>query len=490
MVETGIKRGAPMEAMSLSDIRNGEPFEVVVEDYGFTGEGYVRLSDGWLSIPGALPGERVRVAIEPGQREGARRLFARVVAVLEASPARRDPVCEKAEVCRGCQLRHLTIAEEFRFKTRAIREVMEKFAHLTGEALPDVEMISPEPISRADGFRVRTSLKFRRQGDGFELGLYSAGHHALIPMSRCPALTSPVHRLVQSVEGALASGLRLPWDGEMARDVAGKVAHLQTDLGLDAIAVMAPLHGQGLVELRLTACADEAHFVRAVDGPVFSGVLKALRSRLPEQVGIAITSGEHRRYVKEPRRLIVPVGRWQFEVGYDDWFHATLEPAEALYEALFGLLTLQKGERLLDVGCGIGTISVMAASRVKEVVGLDINRHSIESAQINALGNGAQNVRFVTAAWERGLRRLAAQGERFEVATINPMREPVGRRALAYLGLLGVQRLVYLGPSPASAARDIGALVETGWKVDYLGAGNLHPATYHTMLVARLRREG
>ncbi|MFU8802458.1 MAG: class I SAM-dependent RNA methyltransferase [Bradymonadaceae bacterium] len=474
--------------MSLEYVREKVELEVLVEDYGFTGEGYVRLEDGWLSIPGAMPGERVRVELEEGRRPGARRLFARVLEVVEPSPFRRDPLCEKAAICRGCQLRHLTVAEELSFKVRAVGEVMEKFTGLSTEQLPPIEVITHQPISRGDGFRIRTSLSYRRRGESFELGLHSAAHSELIAMNSCPALTGPAQRLVQTVESTLGDLEGLPWDGTMARDVSEKVDLIQTDLGLDGIRAIAPMHGQGLVELRLTSCEDEEHFIANLRRPPFSTLLEGLVAGLPEQVGLAVSSGEFRRHVKEPRRLIVPVDRWRLEVGYDDWFHATLEPAEALYEALFGLLELDVEERFLDVGCGIGTIAVMASKRVKEVVGIDINRHSIEAAEINALGNEAENVTFHVGAWERGMRRLAGTGNRFEVATINPMREPLGRRPLAYLGPLGVNRLVYLGPSPASAAKDIAVLLETGWRLDYLGAANLHPATYHTMLVARLHK--
>jgi tRNA/tmRNA/rRNA uracil-C5-methylase (TrmA/RlmC/RlmD family) len=101
---------------------------------------------------------------------------------------------------------------------------------------------------------------------------------------------------------------------------------------------------------------------------------------------------------------------------------------------------------------------------------------------------GRANASFIAGAWESAGRKLLATGERFGIATVNPMREPVGERALAYLAPLGVERVVYLGPSPVSAAKDIGAMLRAGWRLDYLGAANLHPATYHLMLVARLVR--
>ena len=37
---------------------------VSVDGFGFRGDGWVRLDDGWLSVPGALPGERIVVVRE------------------------------------------------------------------------------------------------------------------------------------------------------------------------------------------------------------------------------------------------------------------------------------------------------------------------------------------------------------------------------------------------------------------------------------------
>ncbi|RAL24826.1 hypothetical protein DL240_01035 [Lujinxingia litoralis] len=476
-------------SLSLAEVRRALELEVRIDDFGFTGEGYVRLQDGWLSVHGALPGEWVRVRLQPDQREGARRLYADLVEVLEPSPVRRDPLCERDASCRGCQLRHLSVDEELRFKVRGIQEVVEKFGGVPPGEQPEVEILTPQPTARGDAYRYRTSLSFRRVGDRVELGLYSPASEALISMSDCPALTAQTQRVVATVERSLQGLNTLPWDAHMAREVSAQVEGFEVAPGVEQIRVVVPNHGVGLVEVRLTEARDQEHFEAQCHSEALAGWLARLSEYLPPQVGLAVGSGSFRAYLKEPTRVRIPLGRLQMEVGYDDWIHATLAPAEVLYEALEHWLEPTRAERFLDVGCGIGTIALMLASRVAEAVGLDQNQASIESAEINAVGQGIDNAHFVAGGWETGLRRLAAAGERFELATINPMREPVGRRALAYLNPLGVERLVYLGPSPAAAARDLGALREMGWEIDRLAAANLHPATYHTMLVARLRRE-
>ncbi len=478
----------PMTQYSRVDIREEVEVVVRIEDFGFTGEGYVRLEDGWLSVPGALPGELVRVRLQEGQREGSRRLFADVVQVLEPSQERRDPLCKRDEICRGCQLRHLTVAGELRFKVRTVREVMERYAGLDEKDQPQIEVVTPQPTLRGDAFRIRSSLSYRRRGEDFELGLNTAVREELIPMVDCPALVGPVQRLVASVTQCLSAQRHYPWDEEMVRQVRRRVGDIEISVGIRRVDVVAPNHGVGLVNILTTEPENEDHFQREVDGELLAPWLERLCETVPEKVGVAVSGGGFRRYVKEPRSIRIPIGKWNMEVGYDDWFHATLEPAESVYARMMEWLELDEGDRLIDIGCGTGTISLMASEKAQQVVGVDANVASIEVAEINAVGHGCEHVRFEVGGWEKVLRNLALDEERFSVATINPMREPLGRRALAFLRQLEVERLVYLGPSPEAAARDIGELREMGWTVERLAAGNLHPATYHTLLMAKCRR--
>lgn len=463
--------------------------EVEIDDFGWFGEGRVRLDDGWLSVPGTLPGEVVRVQVQPEQDPGSRRLDAEVVEVMEASSDRRNPLCERDRACRGCQLRHMTVAAELEWKVRSVREAVERYAELRPADLPQVEVVTPQPIARGDAFRIRTGLSYRRRGDDFEMGLVTPVDEGVIPMEKCPALEGPVRRLVTTVIDSLESCRVYPWDQSMVREVRQRVEDIEISPGIKMIDVVSPTHGVGLVDIQITATADRDHFQREIGGEAYGPWIERLTNAVPDQVGVAISAPEHRHYAKEPRRIRVPIDKWEMEVGYDDWFHTTLKPAERVYEQTMDWLELEKGDRLVDVGCGTGTISLMVSERVDQVVGVDHNPASIEAAEINAVVHGRTNVRFEIGGWEKALRNLAMDDESFSVATINPMREPLGRRALAFLRKLGVERLVYLGPSPEAAARDIGALCEMGWELDRLAAANLHPATYHTMLMARLRDE-
>jgi ubiquinone/menaquinone biosynthesis C-methylase UbiE len=80
-------------------------------------------------------------------------------------------------------------------------------------------------------------------------------------------------------------------------------------------------------------------------------------------------------------------------------FEAQLEERTAAVDAAFLLRHLHKGSRVLDVGCGPGTITLGLAQAVSpgEVVGVDLQERVVERARALASERGVANVRFEVA---------------------------------------------------------------------------------------------
>ena len=363
--------------------------------------------------------------------------------------------------------------EESRYKARTIAEVLTRYTHIPAEELPPIQLIVPQPWMRGDAHRIRTSLTYRRlDGAHFELGLVANPAMPLIPMSECAALIRPVRRMIERLEQAL---------GELSRSAHGLPAHAQgegEDAPLLGVRIAAPAHGRGFIDLRVGPGNLER--IHRLD--------ELLEESLPEQVSRFISAPQATLHTGGPDRMRLPIGDLQLEVSPHDWFHATLAPAHVLYMHVMQELAPTPQERFLDIGCGTGALALLAAQAGAHSVGIDANIVSIESAELNALNLELERANFEPGSWEAALRRLVMRGERFDVATINPMREPLGERALAYLEPLGIKRLMYLGPSPVSTARDLAHLRSMGWELEALAGAMLHPATYHVMLVAKLVR--
>ena len=116
--------------------------------------------------------------------------------------------------------------------------------------------------------------------------------------------------------------------------------------------------------------------------------------------------------------------------------------------AAFFLPFLKPGMRLLDVGCGPGSITLGLARRVApaETVGIDMSDSVVETARLLAAGNSVRNVtfevgniykpRFEPGSFDAIFAHQVLQHLRHPVDAIRQMRE-----LLATSGVLGVREV-------------------------------------------------
>ena len=92
--------------------KKNEVYPLRIEGYGSAGEGVARLDGQAVFVKGALAGELCQVQL---LKVGKSAAWGRVAEVTEPSPGRQVPDCPQYPKCGGCQLRHMTYAEELNF---------------------------------------------------------------------------------------------------------------------------------------------------------------------------------------------------------------------------------------------------------------------------------------------------------------------------------------------------------------------------------------
>jgi len=160
---------------------------------------------------------------------------------------------------------------------------------------------------------------------------------------------------------------------------------------------------------------------------------------------------------------------------------------EALYKIAAEFAGLSLSDTVIDAYCGIGTISLFIADKVKKVWGIEIVPEAISDARANALLNGITNVEFICGSSEEELAGLAGRVQP-SVIFLDPPRKGCDRRVLSAAAQSGANRIVYISCDPATLARDVKILAAARYVVEKAQPVDMFAMTAHVETVVLLSK--
>jgi 23S rRNA (uracil1939-C5)-methyltransferase len=150
------------------------------------------------------------------------------------------------------------------------------------------------------------------------------------------------------------------------------------------------------------------------------------------------------------------------------------------------MLAPTRGERVLDLYAGIGTLSLAAARDAGGVTAVEENPKAVTLGRLAARINGVSNVEFLTGRVETVLRKVRL-GEH-DAVLADPPRAGFEQAAVAELMRLGPARIAYVSCEPSTQARDVALLIRAGYRVRRAAIVDMFPQTYHIESVVLLER--
>jgi 23S rRNA (uracil1939-C5)-methyltransferase len=180
------------------------------------------------------------------------------------------------------------------------------------------------------------------------------------------------------------------------------------------------------------------------------------------------------------RSSIEVLGDLTFRVSPKSFFQVNTEATLLLYEKAREYADLQSHETLLDLYCGIGTITLFLARYVNKAIGVEINADSISNAKENAAMNNIHNVEFLCEDVSK-LDINELLDFKADCIVVDPPRAGLDKATLSKIEEASPKRIVYISCNPATLARDIKRL--SRYEVKRVCAVDMFPRTKHVECV-------
>ncbi|MDX2085386.1 MAG: 23S rRNA (uracil(1939)-C(5))-methyltransferase RlmD [Candidatus Melainabacteria bacterium] len=442
----------------------------VVEKLVYGGDALGRLADGRVVfVPGALPGERVRVLL-PAEQRSKKRLVAKLEAIEQPSPDRQLPTCEHFNHCGGCHWQHLSLPAQAAWKQQIVQESLQRIGKLVDAPVSPIQLTEP---SERLHYRNKVAWFVSDADQPVRLAYRAMGSHRLVPFNTCDLLPEPLLLLARQLERQILPywPLGVPWPERFE-------ARQSTD-------------GQQLLTLWLPQSTEKQAIETLAQWP-WQEMLDP--EKFPRLVGVVLAlfspTGANRPPVFQPLwgqdSLTEEVSGRSFRVSAGSFFQVNIPMAEQLVAWIRERIS-SDAVHCLDGYAGVGLFAVALARPAQQWTLMESVTSAVADAQHNLRHHGLEETARVEAGTLETV--LLKEPDRlWDVALVDPPRggcEPAVMEALAQQVK---QQIFYVSCDPATLARDLAQLCKRGWQVHQVQPFDFFPHTYHVETVVQLLR--
>ena len=447
----------------MEALEKGSVYTAVIDGYSSEGLGIARVNGAVVFVPHAVRGEEIDLRITKVMKTSC---AGEIVKIHNPSPERMEPECPYAGKCGGCAYRHLTYPEELWAKRQRVQDALTRIGGL--------DLTVEEILGAKNPEHYRNKSQYPVGADG-SIGFFQARTHKVVTIRRCLIQTEAADRTAQAV-------------GEWMRRYKISAYDETTGKGLVRhVCVRVNRKGESL-------CCVVVNGNKVPREPELAAYVTAAVSHT---VGVLLNSNTRRGNVVLGDKYRTLFGRnylmdtlcgLEFKLSMPSFYQVNRDQAEVLYGKALEFAGLTGNETVLDLYCGIGTITLCLAKAAKRVIGAEIVPPAIRDAKENALRNHIENAEFFCGDAADIAAKLESDGLRPDVVTVDPPRKGLAPEVIASVAAMGPEKVVYVSCDPATLGRDVKIFREFGYEAKRAAAVDMFPGTAHVETVVLLSK--
>lgn len=428
---------------NICPVEKNKDYLMEITDIGNEGEGIGKIDGFTVFVKDALPGEKIKVRITKVNKSFA---FGRLMEIIEPSEYRVEPECPVYKRCGGCSLQHLSYDEQLKFKTKKVKDVLERIGGFENADVNDA-------VGMENPFHYRNKAQFpvREGKNGVEIGFYAPRSHNVIDIDSCliqHPLNDKIIRLIREFINEENISVYNENTGK------GLIRHIVTRIGYVTKEVLICIVINGKSIPKKEKLIKKLSEVEGLKGIVLNINTKNTNVILSRETKVLWGQGFITDYI----------GDVKFEISINSFYQVNPVQTKILYSKALELAGLTGNENVFDIYCGIGTISLFLAKKAKKVIGVEIVEQAIEDAKRNAEINGITNAEFIAGSAEEVIPKLYKEGITADVVVVDPPRKGCDEAVLDTIIKMQPEKVVYVSCDPSTFARDLKILCSNGYE--------------------------
>lgn len=439
---------------------------ITIKRLGINGEGIGYYKKKIIFIPGALPDEVVVAKIV---KSYPHYIQGKLVRIKEKSPDRVDfPEGVDPEI-GGLELAHLSYDKQLEFKKNNMLESLRKYHPRNYNKYKVKNTIAaPDPWH----YRNKAQYQIEKDHGQLKLGLFAPNSHRLIDLPKMPTQSEDTQKTERKIK-VLIEKLHAP--------VANYRRHLP---GIKTVVVR---QSEATKEIQVTLITI-GHKIKNLI-PLAKEIMKldhvvSVYQNETEWQNPQVWGNKTEKLLGKNQITEEILGK-KFALSPRAFFQLNPVQTINLYSEALKYLDLTPDQTLIDAYSGVGTLGILAADRVKQVVGIETIPEAVKDAQHNVELNHIKNADYIQGSVEKVLPELQNSGVAINALIVDPPRTGLAKSLIKTLLRVKPETFVYISCNPSTLAQDL-VLLSEAYDVRVIQNVDMLPQTPRCEAIAKL----
>lgn len=440
-------------------VEKNREYELDIESVTSEGMGIARIDGFCVFVSGTADGDRVKALILKVKPDFA---YAKVTKIITPSPYRITPPCPHASKCGGCQLMHINYEKQLDIKRDIIKNALLRIGKINAGSI--------EMLGSKNPLRYRNKMVFpigEDKNSNKICGFYRERSHDIVELEDCLLGDESISEIIKAVMDFIKRHNISVYNEEAHK---GTVRRLFFRKGFHTGEIMTVLS----INKNSLPHTDEL----VSDILKTSGNVKSIILNINTKKTNAVLGSENKVIFGSETISDILLGM-KYEISPTSFFQVNPVQTETLYKKALEFADIKSTDSVMDIYCGIGTISLCAAQTAKKVIGVEIVEEAIANARKNAEENNVKNAVFYASDAAGAVPELIKNGERPNVVILDPPRKGSDEKTLSAIISAQPEKIVYVSCNPATLARDLRFLEDNGYSTKKIAGVDMFPHTMH-----------